>query len=244
VHIPTSLLAQVDSSIGGKVGINHISGKNLIGSFYQPQCVIIDTSVLQTLPQEELICGLGEIVKYGIISDAALFSLVEENLQSVFNKNPQILTDLVYRCAKIKADIVSKDEKEAGIRSVLNLGHTFGHALETYYGYQNLKHGQAVMLGIRCAAYLSQKQGLLPAKVKQRIDTLIKKMPFVLPHKNKSIDTTELISIMKKDKKIKQGKINLILIKEIGEVIKISTEQESQIMEAFSSLYATGTNKE
>ncbi len=161
VHLPTSLLAQVDSSIGGKVGVNHRRGKNLIGAFYQPRFVSADISTLKTLPPEEFICGLGEVVKYAIICDQGLYKDLDGRLAMLRSTDTKKLIQIVKSCAAMKAGIVSRDEQESGERAVLNFGHTFGHALETYFKYQSLKHGQAVLLGMRCAVYLSLYLGMI-----------------------------------------------------------------------------------
>jgi 3-dehydroquinate synthase len=236
IHCPTSLLAQVDSSIGGKVGINHVLGKNLIGAFFQPRLVLIDISVLKTLPQEELICGLGEVIKYGIIRDFDLFELIDAKLEQILKKDFSVLEEIVHRCAQQKADIVEQDEKESGIRSVLNLGHTFGHALETYYNYHRLKHGQAVLLGIKCAVSASQDLNIIDAKVAEKISALIDRIGIELPLDRRIPDPNDLYSLMKTDKKVRSGRINLILIEDIGRVCQREIDDKTLIINSFKSI--------
>ncbi len=236
VQIPTTLLAQVDSSIGGKVGINHPLGKNLIGAFYQPKMVIADISFLQTLPEEEFVCGMGEVVKYGILSDEDLFAKLENNLDVIGKKSaPLLLTEIVYACAKIKAEIVEKDEREQGIRAYLNLGHTFAHALETFFKYEGLKHGQAVAHGMKSALYISRKQCMIETKIAARIEQLIDRFDVKIPT-SKKLDPLELVSIMKRDKKIRQGKINLVLPEDIGKITVIPVSDEKLLADSFSVL--------
>jgi 3-dehydroquinate synthase len=236
IHFPTSLLAQVDSSIGGKVGVNHKLGKNLIGAFYQPQFVFSDISVLKTLPEDEYDCGLGEVVKYGIIMDPDLFSVLEKQRDLLLIKNPKITKEVVVRCAKIKAQIVEQDEKESGIRAILNLGHTFGHALETFYLYQGLKHGQAVLLGIKCALSVSQSMEIVDSANIARINNLIAPFNIKLPPNITMPSSEQLYLIMKKDKKVRGGKINLILINKIGQVCQKQIDDKSLIIKSFDIL--------
>ena len=235
VHIPTSLLAQVDSSIGGKVGINHPMGKNLIGSFYQPKCVFADISFLNTLPEDEYICGLGEVIKYAILSKDVDFEMFEKKLPSILSMDEQIITNIVQSCIKVKADIVEKDEKEQGIRAYLNLGHTFAHALETFYKYEGLKHGQAVLLGIKCALSLSRSLKMIDDQHAERIDQLIDKLDIKIPA-TKKLDPVELLKIMKRDKKMKDGQIRLVLPKGIGEVEVLPVSDEELIKNSYSVL--------
>jgi 3-dehydroquinate synthase len=235
LHIPTSLLAQVDSSIGGKVGINHPMGKNLIGAFYQPRGVFTDISFLKTLPEDEYICGLGEVIKYGIISRDFSFKRIEKNLKAVMDMEEDLLSEIVKGCVMVKADIVSKDEKEQGIRAYLNLGHTFAHALETYYKYEGLKHGQAVLLGIKCALAVSQSLKMIDDNQIRRINGVINQLDVKIPS-TKNIDPEQLVEIMKRDKKMKGGKINLVLPRDIGEVCVIPVTDENMIRDSFAVL--------
>jgi len=234
VHLPTSLLAQVDSSIGGKVGVNHALGKNMIGAFYQPKCVVSDISVLSTLAKDEYICGLGEVVKYGIISNKMLFEKIENNFKRLLNFDAELLEEIVLTCAEIKADIVSKDEKESGIRAILNFGHTFGHALETYFQHNDLKHGQAVLLGMKCATFAASKMNLIDPEKVNRISNLIDKFEINLPANSRPLNAERLFKIMQTDKKVKKGKINLILPVAVGRVIIKSVENEKLIAASFN----------
>ena len=239
IHFPTSLLAQVDSSIGGKVGINHELGKNLIGAFHQPKLVFSDISVLNTLPDEEFTCGLGEVIKYGIIGDPDLFSLMEQQKDVVFRQDPQIIREIVIKCVRIKAEIVQQDERETGVRAVLNLGHTFGHALETFYHYQGLKHGQAVLLGIECSVAASQSIHLLDAREACRINNLVDAYNAKLAANVPLPNPEELYNIMKKDKKVRGGRINLILINKIGQVCQKQMDDKDLIVNSFKILEVT-----
>ncbi len=219
IHLPTSLLAQVDSSIGGKVGINHQAGKNLIGFFYQPKAVLTDISVLQTLPQEEYICGIGEIFKYAILNKN-LFDYLEKNLSRLLNRDQRKLLPVIKQCIEIKARIVAADEKEQGLRDVLNLGHTFGHALERFYAYKFLKHGQAVLLGLHSTLQASQMTGLIKPADLRRIADLLQQIPVSVPAGVRNFSASRVESLIHTDKKIRAGKINLILIQEIGKVVR------------------------
>jgi 3-dehydroquinate synthase len=237
VHVPTSLLAQVDSSIGGKVGINHKAGKNLIGAFYQPRRIYTDISVLQTLSPEEYICGLGEVVKYGVIADPELFTMLESQLEKILAKDPNMLAEIVYRCASKKAEVVSKDERESGLRAILNYGHTFAHALETVYGYGNLKHGQAVLLGMICANYTANRLKILSDSEQQRIDDLIYRLPVNLPSDQLLPQTENLLKIMYLDKKVRDGKLQLVLADKIGHVSTHQIADEKLISASFEHLF-------
>jgi len=214
VQVPTTLLAQVDSSIGGKVGINHPLGKNLIGAFKQPLFVFSDINVLQTLEQEELRCGLGEVIKYGFIGNMEFFEYLELNLKKALDKDSSVLTDLVMHSSSIKADVVSKDEKESGLRMILNFGHTFGHALETELQYSGIKHGEAVILGMKCALEYSYLNGFLQEDVYNRGLRLLEQVPIKLPGNKPAAN--RLIENMTLDKKVKDDQIRLVLINDIG----------------------------
>ena len=232
VHVPTSLLAQVDSSIGGKVGINHPKGKNLIGTFYQPRCVFTDISFLRTLPKDEFICGLGEVIKYSLISPEVPFNKIAKSLNDILNMDEHRLLDIVRSCVQAKADFVEKDEKEYGIRAYLNLGHTFGHALETYYHYEDLKHGQAVLLGIKCAFEVSRILNMVDDHSVEQINSVINQLNITIPS-GKNLDSMELVEIMKQDKKVKGGKINLVLPVSLGEVKIFELTDEKIIRKGF-----------
>ena len=216
MQVPTTLLSQVDSSVGGKTGINHALGKNMIGAFYQPKCVLINLDVLQTLPDRELSAGLAEVIKYGVIRDAAFFAWLEKEMANLLRKSPEQLMQAISVSCENKASVVSEDEFEStkGIRATLNLGHTFGHAIENVMGYGNWLHGEAVACGMVMASYMSMQLGWLTAQDFDRIKSVIRaaKLPVDPPQ----IDEAQFIELMRSDKKALQGKINLILQKGIG----------------------------
>lgn len=216
IQIPTTLLAQIDASVGGKTAINHALGKNLIGSFYQPQAVLIDLDTLQTLPEREFRSGLAEMIKYALLSGGDfLEKLLSALKQGLTAKSPE-LPDFIACCCEIKARFVENDEKEAGQRALLNLGHTFAHALETYTNYQQWLHGEAVAIGLYCAAVLSQNMGLLDNKDVTLVEQMLKYAH--LPHKiPKSIDLSQLRDLMSLDKKVKNNCLRFVVIKKPGE---------------------------
>lgn len=220
IQIPTSLLAQVDAAIGGKTGINHTQGKNLIGSFYHPQFVLIDPTYLKTLPKREILCGLAEIVKYGVIQDKALFLYIEENQEQIKDiapeTHPEIWRHLIERSVANKALVVSQDAKESHLRKILNFGHTIGHAIETVYSYAYL-HGEAVSIGMYAASSMAFELGLLPLDDFNRITTLLKNLGFHLFISTASVDLLE--EAMTLDKKIKNGNVQFILPTSVGNVI-------------------------
>ena len=236
VHLPTSLLAQVDSSIGGKVGINHRMGKNLIGSFYQPRFVLTDIAALRTLPADEFICGLGEVVKYAIIRNEGLYEELNGNLADLQADNTERLERIVKICTEIKAGIVSRDEYESGERAVLNFGHTFGHALETYFNYQGFKHGQAVLLGMCCAIDLSLRLGMIRESLAGDLLGFIRQVTFDLPATFHDADPEKLVELMRIDKKVKDGKINVILVESLGKVKRETITDTTFLKESFQSI--------
>lgn len=215
IQIPTTLLAQVDSSIGGKTAVNHTIGKNLIGAFYQPRAVIMDVDTLKTLPDREFNSGLAEIIKVALIRDAAFFHWLEENISALMHRDSKILITAIKRACEIKCEIVIKDEKELGERALLNLGHTFGHAIEKVLNYGEWLHGEAVAVGLSLAAQLSQQQKKLSAADVLRIQTLLQKaaLPIHLP---KNIVIEDLLAAMQMDKKIADSKLRLVLLDAIG----------------------------
>ncbi len=215
IQIPTTLLAQVDSSVGGKTGVNHPLGKNMIGAFHQPQCVIIDTDTLSTLPDKELSAGLAEVIKYGLVGDPEFFSWLEENLDGLLHRDPQVLAYAIERSCVDKARVVAADEREAGSRALLNLGHTFGHAIETGVGYGAWLHGEAVAAGMCMAADLSRRLGWLTPDEFARIEKLIRraKLPTCAPMTLSSAQLRESMSV---DKKVEAGKLRLVLPKGLG----------------------------
>lgn len=217
IQIPTTLLAQVDSSIGGKVAINHPKGKNLIGTFYQPQVVIADLATLQTLPVRELKSGLAEVIKYGVIWDAAFFQYLEQNADQIFKYDFAVLQQVVVDSCTIKARVVAQDEKESGLREILNFGHSIGHALENMTDYTRYKHGEAVALGMLSEAGLAVKIGLFPQKELWRLLKLLERvgLPTALPP---GLDVKHLVACMAHDKKNKNGMLRFILPTAIGQV--------------------------
>jgi 3-dehydroquinate synthase len=226
IQIPTTLLAQVDSSVGGKTGVNHPLGKNMIGAFYQPQCVIADADVLDTLDDRQLSAGLAEVIKYGLIKDAGFFVWLERNMDALLARDKAALAFAVERSCLNKAEIVSEDETETGVRATLNLGHTFGHAIETGAGYGAYLHGEAVAIGICQAADLSSRKGWLTEIDVERIIGLIKKarLPVTPPE---SLSPAQFLELMAVDKKNLDGKIRLILLEKIGlATLPVYVEQE------------------
>ncbi len=214
VQIPTTLLSQVDSSVGGKTGVNHPQGKNLIGAFYQPQHVHIDVLVLATLPKREFVSGLAEVVKYGIIRDREFFCWLEDHRELLADRTADALTYAVMKSCQIKANVVENDEKEQGIRVLLNLGHTFGHAVETLAGYGVIKHGEAVAIGMVLAARISQRLGLCSVDDVDRIVALL--TYFDLPVTPPDFALTDYLKVMQRDKKVKDGMVRVILNHGIG----------------------------
>jgi 3-dehydroquinate synthase len=226
--VPTTLLAMVDSSVGGKVGINHPRGKNLIGAFHQPVAVCIDIATLDTLPDREFRSGLAEVVKYGVILDAEFFSWLEQKSAAVLARDPSTLEHIVTRCCRLKADVVEQDEREeTGLRAKLNYGHTFAHAFETVGGYGQWLHGEAVSAGMICASRLAERLGLVPAEVTSRQRHLLNK--FDLPVAPRAWSISDLIAAMHSDKKAKAGRLRFVLPRRIGEVSLIEDVNESDV---------------
>jgi 3-dehydroquinate synthase len=217
VQLPTTLLAQVDSAVGGKTGVNHPGGKNLIGAFYQPRLVVIDTDTLATLPARELRAGLAEVIKYALICDAGLFGWLEEHLESLLAGEKAALTHVIRRSCEIKAAIVGRDEHEHGERALLNLGHTFGHAIEAATAYKEWLHGEAVGAGLVMAAAMSQQSGLMPAADCERVRRLIARAG--LPTSIASVSPGVAHDHMAFDKKVLGGRLRLVLLRRIGEAL-------------------------
>jgi 3-dehydroquinate synthase len=215
IQIPTTVLAQVDSSVGGKTGVNHPLGKNMIGAFYQPQCVIADMDVLDTLNDRQLVAGLAEVIKYGLIRDIAFFEWLENNMTQLLARDKKALSYAIEKSCLNKAEVVAEDEFESGIRATLNLGHTFGHAIETGMGYGTYLHGEAVAIGMGYAADLSRRMGWLSAEEVDRILALLKLtgLPVEPP---KAMSTAQFIDLMAVDKKNVDGEIRFILLESIG----------------------------
>ena len=234
VQVPTTLLAQVDSSIGGKTGINHSLGKNLIGAFKQPLFVFSDAKVLQTLDDAEIRCGLGEVIKYGFMLNRTLFEYLEINLAKALQKDEPILQHLISVSALEKANVVMQDEREAGLRMVLNFGHTFGHALEAEYHFSQIKHGEAIILGMKCALEYARLINLLPKEEYQRGMALLNRVP--IPFESAVLDMNALVNRMALDKKVKHGKVRLVLIRKIGEYVFHSVDNTNLLRQAFEIL--------
>jgi 3-dehydroquinate synthase len=214
VHVPTTLLAQVDSAIGGKTGVNLPEGKNLVGAFYSPRLVLSDAQTLRTLPDREFRGGIAEVIKYGVISDATLFAYLETNMGRLLRRDPEVLAHIIPRCAEIKARVVSHDEYESGLREILNFGHTFGHALESVTKYRLFQHGEAVAWGMMTAALLGYVAGITPEKDATRIISLTRRMG-ALPDWPKT-EVERLVSAMRSDKKTRGGKMRFVLAPRIG----------------------------
>jgi 3-dehydroquinate synthase len=215
VQLPTTLLAQVDSSVGGKTGVNHQQGKNLIGAFYQPRLVLIDVAVLESLPRREFVAGLAEVIKYGVIEDPALFQLLEEKISQVTRLDRALLAEVIATSCAIKARVVEQDEREEDYRAVLNFGHTLGHALEAATHYQKYLHGEAVGIGMAQAAAISAQQGFCDQRSLERIRKLIRKagLPLEIP---RDVSMQDLIQSMEVDKKSAEGKIRFVMCAGIG----------------------------
>ncbi|KAK8517675.1 hypothetical protein V6N13_127833 [Hibiscus sabdariffa] len=212
IQIPTTVMAQVDSSVGGKTGINHPLGKNLIGAFYQPQCVLVDTNTLDTLPDRELASGLAEVIKYGLIRDAEFFEWQEKNMEKLMARDPDALAYAIKRSCENKAEVVSLDEKESGLRATLNLGHTFGHAIETGFGYGGWLHGEAVAAGTVMAVDMSYRLGWIDSSIVKRVNDILLRAK--LPTTPPETMTVEMFkSVMAVDKKVADGLLRLILLK-------------------------------
>jgi len=215
VQVPTTLLAQVDSSVGGKTGVNHPGGKNLIGAFHQPVAVVADTATLATLPEREHRAGLAEIIKYGLIRDAEFFAWLEASMDRLLAREPGALAQAIRRSCEIKAEIVGRDEREQGERALLNLGHTFGHAIEAATGYSGWLHGEAVGAGLAMAAAMSRARGTLQAEQVERVRVLLERTG--LPTAAREVRAASALEHMRIDKKVKAGRIRLVLLRGIGD---------------------------
>ncbi|KII77711.1 3-dehydroquinate synthase [Vibrio renipiscarius] len=231
IQIPTTLLSQVDSSVGGKTAVNHKLGKNMIGAFYQPKAVVIDTDCLATLPEREFAAGMAEVIKYGIIYDGDFFTWLEDNLEALYRLDEQALSYAIARCCQIKADVVAQDEKESGIRALLNLGHTFGHAIEAELGYGQWLHGEAVSSGTVMAAKTAQLQGLIPLEQLERIITLLKRAKLPV-HTPETMSFDDFIKHMMRDKKVLAGELRLVLPTSIGSADVVKGVPEAIIKQA------------
>jgi 3-dehydroquinate synthase len=234
VQIPTTLLSQVDSSVGGKTGVNHPGGKNLIGAFHQPIVVLADTRTLKTLPPRELRAGLAEVIKYGLICDSAFFSWLEDHLDDLLAGDPTALAHVIHRSCAIKAEIVGRDEREQGDRALLNLGHTFGHAIESATGYTQWLHGEAIGAGLLMATAMSHECGLISAAEVDRVERLVAKTG--LPTRIDAVSAETALEHMRIDKKVQGGHIRLILLRKIGDAF-ITADYSAAALERTLSRY-------
>ena len=232
IQVPTTLLAQVDSSVGGKTAINVPQGKNLIGSFYNPKFVLISTDFLKTLPQEQYESGLGEVIKYAFIGNKKLKKIIEDNAKKITERNEKILKSIIEESIKTKSKIVTKDEKENGIRAILNFGHTFGHAIEAHHGYKKITHGAAITMGMVIAAKVSLFEGHIKDYHLENIINVIKSLGLKADHKKYKY--SDLKKYMKIDKKVSDGQLNLILIDKNFNAFKTSNFSNKNIIKAFN----------
>ena len=229
IQMPTTLLAQVDSSVGGKTGINHPLGKNMIGAFYQPRLVLADIDTLTTLPDRELAAGLAEVIKYGLIRDPAFFAWLEANIGRLVARDPEALAHAVRRSCEIKAEIVGADERESGVRALLNLGHTFGHAIEAGLGFGTWLHGEAVAAGTLLAARLSHSMALVTESDVARIVALFRKAK--LPTEAPDLGVARYLDLMGLDKKVEHGRLRLVLLERIGAAF-LTSEFPQELLES------------
>ena len=234
IQIPTTLLAQVDSSVGGKTAINHPLGKNMIGAFYQPRLVLADIATLHTLPDRELKAGLAEVIKYGLIRDADFFAWLEVHIDALLARDETALREAVYRSCAHKAAVVAADEREAGERALLNLGHTFGHAIETGMGYGEWLHGEAVSAGTMMAARLSVDMGLLDAAALPRIEALFVRAG--LPVRGPALPVARYLELMQHDKKVEDGQLRLVLLHQIGKAVVTAAPSLAAVAAAVAAM--------
>lgn len=237
IQVPTTLLSQVDSSVGGKTGINHPLGKNMVGAFYQPKAVLIDAATLQTLPARELSAGLAEVIKYGLICDAPFLDWLEQNIVALRGLQPAALIEAIERSCAAKARVVAADERESGLRATLNLGHTFGHAIETHMGYGNWLHGEAVAAGTLMAAQMSHRLGWLTASERDRVARLLLAagLPVVPPAEMTAEDFLQHMAV---DKKVLDGQLRLVLLKAMGEACVTADYPASLLQDVLLTDYA------
>jgi 3-dehydroquinate synthase len=233
VQLPTTLLAHVDSSVGGKTAVNHPGGKNLIGAFHQPRAVIADTDLLRTLPDRELRSGLAEVIKYGLICDPSFFDWIEANIDALLARSPPALGFAIYRSCQIKAQIVARDEREQGERALLNLGHTFGHAIESATGYSGWHHGEAVGTGMLMAAEMSQRTGRLEPAVVTRLRALLQQAG--LPVEAPRIGAARALDYMRVDKKVQSGRVRLVLLAGLGQAVVTSDYPDAALRDTLAA---------
>ena len=234
VHVPTTLLAQVDSAIGGKVGVNHALGKNLIGSFYQPHAVVVDPVVLATLPRREFRAGLYEVIKYGMTSSASLFDRVAKQRKEIFERTPAALTPIIAESCRIKADVVAADEREAGPRRILNFGHTAGHALEAVTKYRRYRHGEAVAYGMLVAAEIARGRGALAETDRQALADVIASLGPLPPIAD--LSTSQILEAMKHDKKMVAGRLHFVLPTTVGATTIVDDVTEKEMRAALKQV--------
>jgi 3-dehydroquinate synthase len=233
IQVPTTLLSQVDSSVGGKTAINHPLGKNMVGAFYQPQLVLADISTLDTLPDRELCAGLAEVIKYGLIRDPEFFVWLETNIEKLLARDREALAFAVHRSCANKAEVVAADERETGERALLNLGHTFGHAIETGMGYGEWLHGEAVSAGTLIALELSRRMGFVTVDDVLRVKNLFIRAG--LPVSGPKLGAVRYLELMRHDKKVQDGKLRLVLLKSIGRAVISDAASESDILDAIDA---------
>jgi len=230
VQIPTTLLACVDSSVGGKTGFDLPRGKNLVGAFYQPECVIADPALLTTLPMRELRCGMAEVIKYGFVMDAPFIGRLEKNMGGLLDLEPAAVSSAIERCCRLKARVVAQDERDtSGVRAILNFGHTFGHAMEAACGYGRYKHGEAVAVGMVLAAELSVKLGMISKRDSERLERLVETAG--LPTRIRGAEPEELLPFMRRDKKTRAGKLRLVLLESAGRAVVADAPPEKTILQ-------------
>jgi 3-dehydroquinate synthase len=241
IQIPTTLLAQVDSSVGGKTGVNHPLGKNMIGAFHQPQCVIADTNTLNTLDDRQLSAGIAEVIKYALINSDEFFNWLVNNMSGLTQRDPQALAYAIEFSCQDKADIVAADEREAGQRALLNLGHTFGHAIETGLGYGKCLHGEAVAIGMVMAADLSIRHGWIDSVVQDKIIELLMQanLPTSIPESDTRLTSEQFLKLMAGDKKVLDGQLHLVLMNQLGNSLitaDFDPQKLRQTLDAFTSV--------
>lgn len=239
-HVPTTLLAQVDSSVGGKVAINHECGKNLLGSFYQPQTVIIDPTVLVTLPKREIYSGMAEVIKYGLIADNKFLNLLEDRVQDILSLDSVLMSDIIFKACSIKAKFVIADEYDKSLRMLLNFGHTIGHALEKCTGYIKYTHGEAVAVGMRAAVLLSKRLGYIDTEQAERISAILK--AYNLPVGYFGCEAVDILSAVENDKKHNQNGQQWILLKTIGEAFITHDISKADILAELQSIGGNNIN--